>query len=109
MGIDLLPKFVRDIYEVHEWKHACAILQRDFPTEWEEVIDMLTTFRLKRSWLIKGGGRKSKISQAIDEFLHERGWKEKDFTTQLVVDKKVTDAPTHKIDCLKNGIALETE
>ena len=33
MGIDLLPDFIRQNYEVYEWKHACAILPRDFPAE----------------------------------------------------------------------------
>ncbi len=33
MGIDLLPPFIRQAYEVHEWKHACAILKHDFPNE----------------------------------------------------------------------------
>ncbi|MHB1280354.1 MAG: hypothetical protein ACYCYL_03850 [Acidithiobacillus sp.] len=35
MSIDLLPEFVRENYEIHEWKHACAILHHDFPTEWD--------------------------------------------------------------------------
>jgi hypothetical protein len=30
MGTDLLPAFIREHYEVHEWKHACAILHQDF-------------------------------------------------------------------------------
>jgi len=30
MGVDLLPAGLRDKYEVHEWKHACAILKADF-------------------------------------------------------------------------------
>ena len=33
MSKELLPEFVRDKYEVHEWKHACAILKEDFPEE----------------------------------------------------------------------------
>lgn len=31
MSIELLPEFVRQYYEVHEWKHATAILNQDFP------------------------------------------------------------------------------
>lgn len=38
MGIDLLPEFIQEHYEVHEWKHACAILQRDFSDEWKDII-----------------------------------------------------------------------
>lgn len=53
---DLLPDFVRKYYEVHEWKHACAILNEDFPREWNDIISALQEFRLKKSWIVKPGG-----------------------------------------------------
>lgn len=109
MGPNLLPKFILNHYEVHEWKHACAILSSDFPNEWTDIVDVLTKFRLKKSWLTVGGGRKSKIFAFIDNFLYERGWIEKSFETQVVVDKNTMDSPTHQIDCYKNRVALEIE
>jgi len=30
MGTELLPTFITEHYEIHEWKHACAILKNDF-------------------------------------------------------------------------------
>jgi hypothetical protein len=33
VSIDILPAFIRENYEVHEWKHACAILKHDFREE----------------------------------------------------------------------------
>jgi hypothetical protein len=33
MTPELLPSDIRLRYEAHEWKHACAILSNDFPTE----------------------------------------------------------------------------
>jgi len=109
MGTEALPQFILTHYEVHEWKHACAILERDFPAEFADIVDTLTSFRLRKSWVNKGGGRKSKVSESIDGALLEKGWVEKDFSTQLVVDETVMDSPTHKIDCYKNRIALEIE
>ena len=109
MSIELLPKFIRENYEIHEWKHACAILKEDFPNEWNDIISVLTDFRLNKSWIVKPGGRKSKVSGYIDEFLYDRGWIEKEFTTQVVVDDHTMDTPTHKIDCFKNRVALEIE
>lgn len=109
MGTELLPPFVTDHYEVHEWKHACAILKNDFPNEWEDLIEMLEAFRLKKSWITVGGGRKSKVSGWIDSFLYDRGWVEKDFSTKVVVDENEMNTPTHKIDCFKNRVALEIE
>lgn len=109
MTIKLLPKDIRNRYEVHEYKHACAILKEDFPEEWEDIINVLDTFELKKSDIPAGGGRKSNISDKIDNFLYDRGWQEKSFHTQTVIDGSIHDTPTHKIDCLKSRVALEIE
>lgn len=104
-----LPKFIREHYEIHEWKHACAILQTDFPHEWKDIVEVLQEFRLRKSWIEVGGGRKSKVSEWIDGSLYARGWEEKEFDTQVVVDGAVSDTPTHKVDCFRNRVALEIE
>ena len=39
---DRLPQFIRDNYECHEWKHASAILTQDFPSEWQDLLDILS-------------------------------------------------------------------
>lgn len=104
-----LPEFVRVNYECHEWKHASAILTQDFPSEWADLIAVLSEFRLLRSWITKGGGNKSPISAWIDGYLSNRGWVEKQFQTAIEVDGNRLDSPTHKIDCFKNGVALEIE
>lgn len=72
-------------------------------------MDLLTAFRLKRSWITKGGGNKSPISVWVDQFLGARGWREKQFRTAIEVDDERLDSPTHKVDCFRNGIALEVE
>lgn len=109
MSIELLPEFIRQNYETHEWKHACAILKMDFPDEWNDILSVLQEFRLYRSWITTPGGRKSKVSGFIDEYLYERGWVEKEFATSVVVDEKTMETPTHKVDCFKNRVALEIE
>ena len=109
MGIDLLPEFVQNNYEIHEWRHSLSILKNDFPAEWSDILEMLQTFRFKKSWITQGGGNKSKIAEWIDEFLTSRGWVERNFHTRIVVDNTSTESPTHKVDCFKNRIALEIE
>jgi hypothetical protein len=109
MGTELLPEFIREHYEVHEWKHACAILKHDFPGEWEDIVAVLTQFRLLRSQLVKGGGSKSDVSKSIDRFLYDRGWIERQFATTIKVDDTEVDSPTHKVDCFKGRVALEIE
>lgn len=109
MGIEILPEFINDNYEVHEWRHACAILSQDFPEEFADLIDTLTNFRLYRSSIVLPGGRKSPISNWIDRQLYDKGWEEKQFQTRIVVDDRSMDTPTHKIDCYKNMVGIEIE
>ena len=63
-----LPEFITRNYECHEWKHASAILSSDYPAEWQDIVDVLSAFRLKKSWVATGGGNKSKPSAFIDGF-----------------------------------------
>ena len=109
MGVEVLPEFIRSNYEVHEWKHACAILKEDFPNEWADVVALLKQFRLKKSWITVGGGGKSSVASDIDGYLFDRGWVEKAFETKVVVDEHAMESPTHKVDCFRNRIALEIE
>lgn len=103
------PKEICDKYEIHEWKHASAILKYDFPSEWKDITDMLLAFRLRKSWVTKGGGNKTDLAIWVDEFLGRRGWVEKQFSTAVRVDEQTLASPTHKVDCYKNKIALELE
>jgi hypothetical protein len=56
-----------------------------------------------------GGGNRSLISRRIDEASYARGWQEKGFATSIIVDETKTDSPTHAVDCLKGGVAVEME
>jgi hypothetical protein len=109
MSLDLLPEFIHTHYEVYEWKHACAILKQDFVDEWNDIGEVLTNFRLKKNWIVVGGGRKSKVAESLDGALGQHGWVEKAFDTKVVVDQQSLDSPTHKVDCFKNRVALEIE
>jgi hypothetical protein len=107
--LEQLPQFIRDNYEVHEWRHALAILRSDFPQEYHDMMEVLQRFRLQKSWINTGGGRKSKVSEWIDKELFKHGWKPKKFDTKITVDQQSFESPTHEVDCLKNRIALEIE
>jgi len=109
MTIEHLPEFIRDNYEIHEWKHASAILESDFAEEWQDIIEILNIFRLKRTDVLAPGGGLSPISQWFNQSFMDHGWIEKSFETKIVVDKKEIQSPTHKVDCVKNRIALELE
>jgi hypothetical protein len=42
------PEFVRENYEIHEWRHASAVLYKDFRNEWDDIMSVLTEFGLAR-------------------------------------------------------------
>jgi hypothetical protein len=109
MSVNDLPIHVQQNYECYEWKHATAILKNDFPSEWADVMDVLTGFRVCQSYVTAGGGNISLVSQAFNGAFSRRGWVEKKWDTKIVVDETETESPTHKVDCYKNQIALEIE
>lgn len=109
MALDDIPPFLRENYSVHEWRHASAVLVKDFPNEWADLVSVLTNFKLLKSHIAVGGGGKSKVSGSIDKAFTALGWKERKFATQIRVDENVFDSPTHKVDCFKNGIGVEIE
>lgn len=109
MGLDLFPQEILDLYEVHEWRHAAAILREDFRDEWDDLLTVLTNFRLLESDITTPGGRKSPIADKIDSHLYRLGWEEREFETSVMVDDATYRSPTHKVDCYKNGVAIEIE
>ncbi|MCL4211853.1 MAG: hypothetical protein KJZ68_14460 [Phycisphaerales bacterium] len=109
MGLELIPNDIRDKYTIEERDHACAILKEDFPSEFDDLLECLRRFTLKKSQILEPGGRKSRIASTIDAFLHERGWREKSFDTKYVVDDREIPSPTHSIDNFKNRVGVEVE
>jgi len=104
-----LPPFVRENYYCGEWHHASAVMIGDHPKEWQDLMDVLTFFRLKKSYVSSGGGSKTRLAASIDAFLEDRGWRETKFDTKISVDDLETRTPTHKIDMFKNRVAVEIE
>ncbi len=107
--IESLPPYLLQQYEVHEWRHACAVLHGDYPEQWQDIINVLQEFRLPRSFIGVGGGNRSQVARWFDREFRQRGWRERGFRTQIVVDGRPTESPTHKVDCYKSGVALEIE
>jgi hypothetical protein len=105
----LVPEDLRGLYHVKEWRNAAGVLATAYPAEWQDVQEVLREFRLMKSEVMVGGGNRSLISRRIDEPLYARGWQEKPFQTSIVVDQTRIDSPTHSVDCLKGGVALEME
>lgn len=109
MGLDLIPAELQARYTFEEREHAISILARDFPDEFKDICDCLNGFVIRRQYITQRGGRKSLTSIAIDTFLQDRGWREKEFDIKITVDRRDIDIPTHKIDNFKNRVGIETE
>lgn len=106
---NLIPQPIQDLYEVHEWRHASAILATDFPSEWADLLHVLRTFRLYRSEVVRRGKNRSHISLRIDSLFWQRGWRPKSFETAVLVDGARHESPTHEVDNFKNAIACDVE
>lgn len=107
--LDAIPADIRDLYEIHEWRNACAVLQGAHPREWGDIPTVLREFRLLKSDILQPGGRKSPIASKLDGSFYSLGWKEKSFDIKIVVDEKMHEIPIHDVGCFKNRLALEIE
>lgn len=108
-GKSLFPEDIRALYQIEERHHASAILKTDFPEQWNDLIDVLREFKLKRSEISAKGGNKSPIARGLDSLFFARKWLEKSFEIRVTADGRETLAPTHHVDYFKNRIAIETE
>jgi hypothetical protein len=105
----LVPADIAARFDIREWRNGLAILAAARPAEWADIQAVLRNFTLLRSDILKPGGSKSDIAGKIDGHFTALGWKEKQFDTRIVVDNTEFHAPTHKVDCYKNRVALEVE
>jgi methylaspartate ammonia-lyase len=73
VNLDLIRESIRKRYCLDERGHAVAILANDFPSEFNDILDTLDAFTLKKSDILTPGGGRSPIPKAIDGFLQTRG------------------------------------
>jgi len=106
---DYLPRHLTRLYEVHEHRHAAAILAHEFPDEFEEICSALTQFQFTDEQVIRGGGNESEIPKTFFALLRPKGWKESRLRAKLVIDDSAVSSDTHKIDYVKNRIAFDLE
>lgn len=109
MATNLIPQDIRDLYEVHDWRHAAAILASDQPDEFAEICAALRAFRFTDEQVKKPGGNESEIPKSLSAILRPHGWVEEKLTAQFVVDGKVVSQDTHKVDYVKGRVALDME
>ena len=106
---DYIPVDIADLYEIHDFKHAAAILANEFPNEARELYQALRTFRFSLEDIKKPGGNESDFPKKFSKLLRPQHWKEKKLTAKTVVGERTITSDTHKVDYLKGRVAFDFE
>lgn len=80
-----IPEFLGKGFKIYEWRHASAILRSDFSDQWNDLIRILSEFRLRQSHVQKGGGDKSEITKSLEAGFKAVGWLPKNWDTTIEV------------------------
>lgn len=118
-----IPQDIRELYEVHSYRHAAIILSSSSPTEMAELFEALRTFRLTKEMITVSGGNESKIPKEFSRLLRPSEWHETRIHGDLLVtleEHKTTGVQRrelrrpdfldgHKVDYVKNRVAFDLE
>ena len=114
-----IPEDILELYEVHDFKHAAAILANEFPDQFNEICNVLRKFRFNIEDIIAAGGNESNIPKIFSDILRPKGWSEENLMAELViyeVEKKKDPAfknsfihGSHKVDYVKGRVAFDLE
>ena len=80
-----IPEDLKELYEIHDFKHASTILSKDFPNEFDEICTALRMFRFTDEDILTAGGNESRIPKIFSDILRPMGWNEKNLAAELKV------------------------
>jgi hypothetical protein len=106
---DYIPVEILEKYEVHDYRHAAAILCHEFPTEFNEIIDALKNFVFTLADIQSSGGNESNLPKRVSEVLRPMGWMEKKIRTEQIVDGEEVFTDSHFVDYIKGRVAFDME
>lgn len=106
---DYIPEDVQRLYEIHDYRHAAAILANEFPEEFSEICSALKEFRFSVMDITTAGGNESAIPKRVSGLLRPKGWIESKLKASLRVDDEEIQHDTHKVDYLKGRVAFDLE
>lgn len=122
----VLPAEVLERFEIRETRDAAAVIQNTNPDEFEEIVAVLSEFRLNREDIVVPGGSKGTVATRLDGRFRELGWREgrydREITSKLLLmpyrrggERRATEKTTkvlsegYKVDNVKGKIALDVE
>lgn len=106
---DHVPDELGRLYEIHDYRHAAALMSCEFGALFEEVCSALLRFRFKASDVLEQGGNESRIPKRMSSLLRDLDWVEGKLTARMLVDDREIRQDTHKVDYLKGRVAFDLE
>lgn len=106
---DYIPSTIRDLYEIHDFRHAAAILANEFSNELRDILDALGRLRITTQDILEPGGNESRIPKLVSEIIRPLGWTEGQLHAEMLVDGVARSTDTHKVDYLKDRVAFDLE
>lgn len=116
----ILPESARNYWKFMETNSASAVMKAVCPHEWQDIVDVLSGYRLRPQHWLRAGGNRGDIAAQIDKEFHDRGWKEArlDLETKGTLYSKkdvlLEELPSvhqegYLVDNFKNRIVLDVE
>ena len=116
----VLPTVARAHWDFMETNSAAAVMKAVCPSEWRDICEVLSTYRLDPQFWLKAGGNRGDIADQIDAEFARRGWRETrlDLSTTGILfsrdDVKLGELPPiyqegYLVDNFKNRIVLDVE
>lgn len=117
---DVLPPAARHHWSFMESNSAAAIIKAVCPKEWDDIVEVLSTYRFDPNSWLKAGGNRGDIAEQIDDEFGKRGWRETrlDLETRGILylrnGEKADELPVvrqegYLVDNFKNRIVLDVE
>ena len=96
-----LERLLQRGFDIQWESHACAILEKDFPSALAELERVLMGFRVPIAEIIGSGGGESKGTQRMRRALAELGWRKGRFEIKKTINDVQKQSISHEIDHVK--------
>lgn len=116
----VLPPAARNHWAFMESNSAAAVMHAVCPDEWNDIVEVLSTYRLDPSSWLKPGGNRGDVAEQIDDEFAKRGWNETrlDLETRGILysrdNELIGELPRvyqkgYLVDNFKNRVVLDVE
>ncbi len=122
----VLPPRISDRYELREVRDAAAVIKSTNPSEFKEIVEVLSDFKLTKPDILTPGGGKGPVAKRLDETFRAHGWREGRYDRKIIStlrrmpyrkagERQAIEEHTevvsegYKVDNVKGKIALDVE